>query len=126
MIRVKTKENFSKVEKYLNRIKDSSRVRSILDKYGQRGVDLLRSATPIDSGDTANSWFYEITEGHGRYSIEFGNSNINAGVNIAIIIQYGHGTRNGGYVQGRDYINPVIKQAFDEMRNELVKEVGRL
>lgn len=126
MIRVKTKENLSKVEKYLNRIKDSSRVRGILDKYGQRGVDLLRSATPVDSGDTANSWFYEIEEGHGRYSIEFGNSNINAGVNIAIIIQYGHGTRNGGYVQGRDYINPVIKQAFDEMRNELVKEVGRL
>ena len=126
MISVKTKGDFSKVEKYLKRVKDSKDVMSILDKYGKRGVELLSAATPVDSSETARSWSYEIVADRGNYTIQFDNSNVNAGVNIAIILQYGHGTRNGGYVQGRDYINPALKQTFDEMANELTREVGRL
>jgi len=126
MISVKTKSDFSRVEKYLKRVKDSKDVVSILNKYGKRGVELLSAATPVDSSETARSWSYEIVVDRGNYTIQFDNSNINAGVNIAIILQYGHGTRNGGYVQGRDYINPALKQTFDEMANELTREVGRL
>ncbi len=126
MISVKTKGDFSKVEKYLKRAKDSKDVMSILNKYGKRGVELLSAATPVDSSETARSWSYEIVVDHGDYTIQFDNSNVNNGVNIAIILQYGHGTRNGGYVQGQDYINPALKQTFDEMANELTREVGRL
>jgi len=126
MISVKTKSDFSKMENYLKRINDKRRIMSMLNKYGERGVDLLSSATPVDSSETANSWSYEINENRGRYSVQFDNSNVNDGVNIAIILQYGHGTKNGGFVQGRDYINPALKTAFDELMSELTREVGRL
>jgi len=126
MIKITTKGDFKKTESYLKKLKDTKRIASILDKYGSRGVSLLQSATPIETGKTASSWDYEISENGEEYSISFTNSNVNRGVNIAIILQYGHGTRNGGYVQGRDYINPAIRQAFDEMRDELIREVQRI
>lgn len=126
MISVKTKTNINKIEAYLKRVKDTKKIIPILEKYGEQGVSLLSSATPVDSSKTAKSWSYTITQERGKYIIQFKNSNVVKGVNIAIILQYGHGTRNGGFIQGRDYINPAIKKTFDEMQKELVKEVGRL
>lgn len=96
-----------------------------LDKYGREGVAALRSATPVDSGLTADSWYYEINNKNGNVSISFLNSNIQNGVNIAILLQYGHATRNGGFVQGRDYINPAIQPIFDKIAAEAWKEVRR-
>ena len=126
MIRVKTKGDFKNTELYLKKHTDNRNIMPILEKYGARGVELLRQATPVDSSKTATSWNYEIeSEGNGEYHIQFTNSNVNDGVNIAIILQYGHGTRNGGYVKGVDYINPALKKAFEEMRDELIKEVKR-
>ena len=123
MISVKTKSDFSKMESYLKRVGDKSRIMSMLNKYGERGVDLLSSATPVDSSETANSWSYEINENRGRYSVQFDNSNVNDGVNIAIILQYGHGTRNGGYVAGIDYVNPAMRDIFDKMSADMWKAV---
>ena len=96
-----------------------------LAKYGQLGVDALVSATPKDTGKTANSWSYEITKDQGKYTIYWKNTNINDGIPIAIIIQYGHGTRNGGYVQGRDYINPALQPIFDQIAEDAWNEVRR-
>ena len=96
---------------------------SDLDKYGQEGVAALASATPVDSGETANSWYYKIERTKGSVKIVFCNSNIQNGVPIAIILQYGHGTRNGGWVEGRDYINPAIQPIFDKITNEMWREV---
>ncbi len=89
------------------------------------GVDYLSNNTPIDSGETASSWSYEIDLKNGRYMIYWSNSNVNQGVNIAIILQYGHVTKNGGYVQGIDYINPALAKVFEQMANELWEEVVR-
>ena len=126
MIRVKTKGDFKNTELFLKKHIDSRNIMPILEKYGARGVELLRQATPVDSSKTATSWDYEIeSRDNGEYHIQFTNSNVNDGVNIAIILQYGHGTRNGGYVKGQDYINPALKKAFEEMRDELIKEVRR-
>ena len=97
-----------------------------LDKNGREGVAALASATPVDSGLTASSWYYEIVNRIGSAKITFYNSNIQNGVPIAIILQYGHGTRNGGWVQGRDYINPAIQPIFDKIANEAWKEVTKL
>ena len=85
------------------------------DKYGQEGRGFLASATPVDTGQTANSWHYKIEQKNGSVSIGFYNTNIQNGVPIAIILQYGHATRNGGWVQGRDYINPAIQPIFDKI-----------
>ncbi len=126
MIDVKVKDEMDKVNEYLKRLSDKRMALSILEKYGQRGVEALRTSTPIDSGETSQSWSYEIVEDANGYVIQFNNSHINKGVNIAVILQYGHGTRNGGYVQGRDYINPALKPVFDDMVSELAKEVGHL
>lgn len=97
-----------------------------LDRYGRAGVAALSSATPVESGVTANSWYYKIENRNGSIKIGFYNSNIQNGVPIAIILQYGHGTRNGGWVQGRDYINPSIQPIFDEIVNSAWKGVTRL
>ena len=86
----------------------------------------LSSATPVRTGLTANSWYYEIEHQNGSVSITFNNSNVNKGVPIAIILQYGHGTRNGGWVQGRDYINPAIQPVFDRIAKEAWEEVTKL
>lgn len=125
MITFRQKGDFSKLTRYLERVKSISHT-SILDKYGKEGVAALSSATPVKSGRTANSWYYEIEYQKGSVSIIFKNSNINEGVPIAIILQYGHGTRNGGWVQGRDYINPAIQPIFDNIADELWKEVTKL
>lgn len=94
-----------------------------LEKYAREGVTALASATPVDSGETAASWDYEIQKGNGKVSIYWTNSNINDGVPIAVILQYGHGTNGGGYVQGRDYINPAIRPIFDKIAENAWKEV---
>lgn len=125
MIRFKHKGDFSKVTRYLERVKEIARL-GILDKYGRKGVDALSAATPVDSGLTASSWYYEIEHKQGRATITFNNSNIQDGVPIAIIIQYGHGTGTGGWVEGRDYINPAIQPIFDELTNEAWREVTSL
>ena len=125
MISFRHKGNFSKFNRYLERAKNVVRVGD-LDKFGRQGVAALASATPIDSGQTANSWYYEIERTKGSVSISFHNSNIQNGVPIAIILQYGHGTGTGGWVQGRDYINPSIQPIFDSIVNEAWREVTRL
>lgn len=94
-----------------------------LDFYGRKGVAALSAATPVDTGKTAASWNYEIHYSKGGVSIVWTNSNVNKGENIAILIQYGHGTRNGGFVQGRDYINPALRPIFDEIADSAWKEV---
>lgn len=122
MIRITQKGDFSKTTRMLNKASKSFS-KNLFDKYGKKGVAALVAATPVDSGKTASSWFYKIENQNGRISINFYNSNINNGVLIAIILQYGHTTRNGGWVQGRDYINPAIQPVFDEMVKEAWKEV---
>lgn len=97
----------------------------ILNQYGQEGVEALRAATPKDTGTTANSWSYVVHKGTGSITITWSNSNIVDGVPIAVILQYGHGTRNGGYVQGTDYINPAMKPIFDKIAQRAWEEVKR-
>lgn len=122
MVIVKQKGDFSKTEKFLNTI-NKKLYYCNLQKYAEQGVAALASATPIDSGTTANSWDYEIRQTKNSVSIYWTNSNVNKGVPIAVIIQYGHGTRNGGYVQGRDYINPAMRPIFDKIAENVWKEV---
>lgn len=114
---------FKKTVKFLNALTMGGYVSAILNKYGRIGVETLRSATPVESGKTASSWYYEVNKTSVGYDLIFKNSNINKGVPIAIILQYGHGTGTGGYVQGTDYINPAVKDVFDKMARELWREV---
>jgi len=125
MIKFRQKGDFSKLTRFLEKAKEAVYLGD-LDKYGREGVAALASATPVDSGLTADSWRYEITNKQGSAKITFYNSNIQNGVPIAIILQYGHGTRNGGWVQGRDYINPAIQPIFDKIVNEAWREVTKL
>lgn len=125
MISFRQKGDFSKLTRFLERAKGVVH-RGILEKYGHEGVAALMSATPADSGQTARSWSYKIERGKDSASIIFCNSNIQNGVPIAIILQYGHGTRNGGWVQGRDYINPAIRPIFDKIAESAWKEVTKL
>ena len=125
MISFRHKGNLSKTTRFLERAKETARL-GVLDKYGREGVAALASATPVDSGQTANSWFYEIEHSAGSSVIRFNNSHINQGVPIAIILQYGHGTGTGGWVQGRDYINPAIQPVFDRIVQEVWREVTKL
>lgn len=125
MITFRQQGDFSKLTRYFERVKEAVKLGD-LDKYGQAGVDALASATPSDSGLTASSWYYEIINQNGSARIIFKNSNINAGVPIAIILQYGHGTGTGGWVQGRDYINPAIQPIFDKIAEDAWKEVTKI
>ncbi len=125
MITFKQKGDFRKVTGYFEKLKEVLRL-GILDKYGRRGVNALEAATPYDTGVTASSWYYKIENQDGRAVLSFGNSNVNEGVNIAVILQYGHGTGTGGWVEGRDYINPAIQPIFDELAEEAWKEVTNL
>lgn len=125
MVSFRHKGDFSKTMNFLDKSRNFTRL-GFLNKYGQKGVAALKSATPIDTGKTADSWYYRIENKNGSIAISFHNSNIQNGVPIAIIIQLGHGTRNGGWVQGRDYINPAIQPLFDEIANELWREVTNL
>lgn len=125
MIRLTQKGDFSKLNRYLERVKEVVKIGD-LNKYGRQGVEAFKAATPVDSGETANSWYYEIKRQNGVVSIEFNNSHINKGVPIAIILQYGHGTNNGGWVEGKDYINPVIQPLFDKIAEDAWKEVVKI
>ena len=117
------KGDFKKTEKFFAKIEHAVLGTSIFDKYGQMGVEALREATPKDSGETANSWHYKIQNNKNSATIYWFNTHTNKGVNIAIILQYGHGTRNGGYVKGIDYINPAIKPIFEKMAEDAWKEI---
>ena len=125
MISFRQKGDFSKLNRFLERAKSAARL-SILDKYGREGVDALESATPRESGKTASSWYYKIERTKGSATIGFYNSNVNDGVPIAIILQYGHGTGTGGWVEGRDYINPAIQPIFDRIVEDAWKEVTKI
>lgn len=124
MIKFKHKGNFVDTTRYLEKVKRSAKIKD-LDQYGREGVAALSAATPVESGLTARSWYYEITRSNGSVKISFFNSNIQNGVPIAIILQYGHGTRNGGWVEGRDYINPAIQPIFDKIANDAWREVTK-
>lgn len=128
-ITLTSKGDYEKITKYLKKIKTEYRDRILyraLEKYGNIGVEALSSATPVDTGRTAASWRYEINIGSDTASLVFHNDNINKYVNIAIILQYGHGTGTGGWVEGRDYINPAIQPIFDALPDEVWKEVTGL
>ena len=124
MISIRHKGDFSKTTRFLKNAKSSARI-SNLDAYGKEGVAALASATPVDSGLTANSWYYKIDYKEGTTTLSFHNSNIQNGVPIAIILQYGHGTRNGGWVRGRDYINPSVRPIFDKIAENAWREVTK-
>lgn len=117
-----SKGDFSKTIKFLNKVKNV-KINSILSKYGKIGVNALSQATPKDSGVTSRSWNYKIEVNNDNASIVWYNTNVVKGVNIAVILQYGHGTRNGGWVEGRDYINPAMKPIFDKIADQVWKEV---
>lgn len=122
MITFRHKGDFSKTSRYLTRVKSGVSDR-VLQKYGEEGVAALESATPFDTGLTARSWYYTIERTQSTISITFCNSNIQNGVNVAIILQYGHGTRNGGWVEGVDYINPAIRPILEKISQEAWEEV---
>lgn len=125
MISFRQKGDFSKLNRYLEKVKEAARI-GVLDKYGREGVAALSSATPVETGKTAGSWYYEIKRQNGSVSLEFYNSNIHEGVPIAVILQYGHGTGTGGWVQGRDYINPAIQPIFDKIAENAWREVTKI
>lgn len=124
MVSVKQKGDFSKLTSYLTNLKKMD-LESILRRYGDEGVAALAAATPVDTGLTAKSWSYKIEIENGSSKISFHNSNVQNGVPIAIILQYGHGTGTGGWVQGRDYINPAIRPIFDKIANDARREVSK-
>lgn len=124
MITFRQKGDFSKLTSFLERAKEISKIGD-LDKYGREGVAALASATPVESGLTASSWYYKISRRKGSVSIQFYNSNIQNGVPIAIILQYGHATGTGGWVEGRDYINPSIRPVFDKLADSAWREVTK-
>lgn len=123
MIVVKHRGNFRKTEQFLKKMSNRDYIQ-ILEKYGREGVNALASATPVDSGETASSWSYKISTTRSGYTISWYNSHIVNGVPIAVILQYGHGTGTGGYVQGRDYINPALQPIFDKISHEAWREVS--
>lgn len=125
MLTVRQKGDYAKLTRYLVNVKKAVTKRD-LHKYGKAGVEALSSNTPVRTGLTASSWYYEIEHKKDHSSITFYNSNVQNGIPIAIILQYGHGTGGGGWVQGRDYINPALQPIFDKLANDAWKEVTRL
>ena len=124
MISFRQKGDFSKLTRFMERAKQVVRAGD-LDKYGREGVAALASATPVETGLTANSWYYQIENKEGTIKLSFHNSNIQNGVPVAIVIQYGHATGNGGWVQGRDYINPAVRPIFDNITQNIWREVTK-
>lgn len=126
MIRFKTHGDWGKTEDFLTRSKDLKSIRQILEQYGREGVAALSSATPVDTGKTASSWTYKIVQNENTSSLIFTNSNeTKTGIPIAILLQYGHGNGRGGYVQGRDYINPAVQPIFDKIADQAWREVTK-
>lgn len=123
MITFVQKGDFKKTFRFLKKTEDISK-EDVLNAYGEMGVAALRAATPVDSGATAAGWYYTVSKTSKGWKITWRNSNINDGVPIAIILQYGHGTGTGGYVQGTDYINPALKGVFDDFSNSLREELN--
>lgn len=122
MIRIRHKGSFQKTKKFLNHAANPN-IQTILERYAKMGVDALSSATPIDSGLTAQSWDYEIRTLKNGFEVVWTNSNVVDGASIALLLQYGHATGNGGYVEGRDYINPALRPVFDQLADNAWKEV---
>ena len=122
MISIRTSGSFSKLENFLSKISRGEIFRE-LERYGLQGVDALSNATPIDTKLTAESWRYKIVHIRGKHSIEWYNTNVVDGKPVAILLQYGHGTGTGGWVEGRDYINPAIRPIFDQIANEVWEKV---
>jgi len=123
LITFTTKGDFKKTTAYLNKLKQNH-ILSILNRYGAQGVAALQAATPVESGQTASSWYYTVGTRDKNYWLDFHNSDVAGGVPIVILLQYGHGTRNGGYVVGRDFINPAIRPIFDKIKADVWKEVS--
>ncbi len=121
-ITINSKGSFSNTENFLHHMSRHD-IRSTLEEYGRKGVAALANATPVDSGLTASSWNFEVTKKHGKWTIAWTNDNDVAGRPIAILLQYGHATGTGGYVQGVDYINPAIRPIFDQIADAVWKEV---
>ena len=122
-MRLSSPKKYTKATKYLELLKAKTTHTSFLNKFGEIGVNALAAATPVNTGETAASWYYKIHYEDHRIVIAWYNSNENDGVNIAVILQYGHGTNNGGYVEGQDYINPAMLPVFKEIAEEAYKEV---
>ncbi len=122
MLSVNNSGSFKNTASFFDRVRNGS-LFSELDRYGKQGVDALASATPRESGETAQSWEYRIFKKSGRYGIAWYNTHVNNGVNIAIILQYGHGTGTGGWVEGYDYINPAIRPVMDRIADDVWKKV---
>lgn len=122
MIKFSTKGDWSRTNKFLERALNVVKLGE-LDRYGQAGVEILAAATPKDSGETASSWYYKIVRSHGSVSIQWLNSSQNQGIPIVILLQYGHGLKNGGYVQGIDFINPALKPVFEDIADNAWKEL---
>lgn len=125
LITFKQSGNFNKLEKFLQESKHIT-FKQILERYAQEGVEALSLNTPIDSGLTSMSWKYEIIKTSRGYIINWLNSNIVDGVPVAILLQYGHGTRSGTFIEGIDYINPAIRPIFEKISENLWKEVTNL
>ena len=125
MISFRQKGDFSKLDHYFERVKEAAKI-GVLDKYGQAGVSALSSATPVESGKTASSWYYEIKRQNGSVALDFYNSKVCIGVLISVILEFGDGTGTGGWVQGRDYINPAIQPIFDKIAEDAWKEVTKI
>lgn len=124
MIKIRCRGSYNKTEKFLKESKDTNELRQIMEKYGREGVAALSAVTPIDSGETATSWSFEVIQESDGISLVFSNnSTTKTGIPIAILLQYGHGNGRGGYVRGRDYINPAIQPIFDKLADEAWKEV---
>lgn len=122
MSMISTSGSFDRTETLLRKIA-SGDIFSQLSRFGQMGVSALAAATPVDSGETANSWYSEVVQDGKSWSLIWGNTNMNDGVLIAVLLQYGHGTRSGGYIEGQDYINPALRGIFDEIATEAWKVV---
>lgn len=121
-IKFKSKGDWEKTTKFVKKC-TKIEIEKILQKYGEEGVSALRAGTPYDTGNTANSWSYIVEQDGSSWSVTFNNSNVNKGVNIALILQFGHGTGTGGYVAGRDYINPALQPVFDDLVKEAWEEI---
>jgi len=122
MVTVKHRGNFNNLERFFKNTRNAD-IRRILASYGEQGVRALAAATPTDTGKTASSWGYEIVANKGSFSLVWTNSNVNNGIPIAILIQYGHATGNGSYVQGLDYINPALRPIFEAIAEQTWREV---
>lgn len=125
MIKIKCTGDFTNTEKFLERVRKLS-IGDILNRYGQEGVKALAANTPVNTGDTASKWGYTISTGKNGSSITWTNDSVNDGIPIVILLQYGHATKNGGYVSGVDFINPAMKSIFDNMADSVWKEVTKV